>query len=127
MENSTFKETNINNYIEQLHKSFPTLSTSDIKKIIEYGWRSLYLANLAGCDTLVISTKFNYWFYIGQLQKDSIKHFNYYRRQLIRKIQFIYKRIKPDWDGYYYTGLSEEESQYFKTILHIRKSIQDSI
>ena len=110
MANSTFKETTIYDYIPQIKEKFPYLAESDIKLILNYGWRLIYLANLAGCDTLVTSTSNKFWFYIGNLTKSPLLHFNYYKRQLIRKMQFIYRRIKPEWDGYYYTALSSEEA-----------------
>lgn len=96
-------------YIEKIQEQFPYLSTHDINTIVNYGWRMLYLANLSGCDTLVISQKYDYWMYIGDLCKDPVKHFNYYRRQLSRKIRFLYRRSKVAWDGYYYCFLTWDE------------------
>ena len=89
---------------------YPDLNEQDIKKIVEYGWRMIYMANIAGCDTLVNSQKHNFWFYIGTLKKDSVAHFNYYKDKLLRKIRFLYYRLKPEWDTYYYLGLNEEEA-----------------
>lgn len=116
MENNTFKETTIEDYIPQIKEKFPYLTESDIRLILKYGWRLIYLANLAGCDTLITSTSNKFWFYIGNLTKNPLRHFNYYRKQLIRKIQFIYRRLKPEWDGSYYTALSEEEAKDLTTI-----------
>lgn len=99
----------INDYIPKIQEQFPYLNEQDIRTIVNYGWRMLYLANLAGCDTLMISQKYKYWMYIGDLCKSSIKHFNYYRRQLSRKIRFLHRRSKDPWDGYYYCFLTMEE------------------
>jgi len=55
MEKSTFKETTIQDYIPKLKELYPDLKEEDIKRIIEYGWRMIYVANIAGCDTLVMS------------------------------------------------------------------------
>jgi hypothetical protein len=33
------KITTVNDYYEELQKKFPTLSLSDIKRIVTYGWR----------------------------------------------------------------------------------------
>lgn len=111
MEKSTFKETTIQDYIPKLKELYPDLKEEDIKRIIEYGWRMIYVANIAGCDTLVMSQKHKFWFYIGTLKKDSIEHYNYYKTKLLRKIRFLYYRLKPKWEGYYYLGLTEEEAQ----------------
>ena len=106
-------DSTINDYLEKIHEKFPYLQMSDITTIVNYGWRMLYLANLAGCDTLLVSQKYKYWMYIGQLCKDPIKHFQYYKRQLCRKIRFLYRRNKQFWDGYYYCFLTAEEYQDF--------------
>lgn len=111
MENNTFKETTIDDYVPLLKEQYPDLDESDIKKILQYGWRMIYMANISGCDMLISSQKHNFWFYIGNLRKDSIKHFSYYKQKLIRKIRFLYYRLKPEYDGYYYMGLSEEEAE----------------
>lgn len=113
MENNTFKETTIIDYIPILQEHFPYLSKKDIKNIIQYGWKLIYSSNCYGCDTLVTSQKYKFWFYIGGLCNDPIKHFTYYKKRLMRKLQFLYIRNKPEWDGYYYVGLSEEEASYF--------------
>lgn len=101
----------INDYYEELYKAFPDIPKEDVQRAVKYGWRSLYYHNLMGCDTLVSSTKHNYWFYIGELRKDPIKHFTYYKRQLARKLRIIYRRKKIEWDGYYYTALNDAEYQ----------------
>lgn len=109
--------TSVETYLDTLCEAYPTISRTDIKKIVEYGWRLLYYYNLRGCDTLVVSQNHKYWFYIGQLTKDSIAHFNYYSKMLRRKLRVLYSRKKIEWDGYYYIGLTDEEILELKTIL----------
>lgn len=101
--------TSVSTYLPELIKQFPNVPPEDIKRAVEYGWRMLYYYNLRGCDTLISSTKFRYWFYCGQLTKDSLKHFNYYRRMLRRKLRVLYIKKVEEWDGYYYTGLTNSE------------------
>ena len=105
------KITTVNDYYEELQKKFPTLSLSDIKRIVTYGWRQLYLHNSYGCDTLV-KTK-NLWCYIGNLKKNALEHFKYYRKKLAAKIRIVYKRKKIQWDGYYYFALTEPQYQEY--------------
>lgn len=114
MENSTFKDTYTKDYVDLIHSEFPDISKQDIKLIIDYGWRLIYIACMFGCPVLIQSQKYKFWFYIGQLFKDSLKHFNYYRRKLIQKIAFLYKRTKQTSD-YYYVALNKEEyDKFFK-------------
>ena len=99
----------VKDYLPDLVTQFPTVPPEDIKRAVEYGWRMLYFYNLRGCDTLISSTKHKYWFYCGELTKDSIKHFNYYRRMLRRKLRVLYSKKNKEWDGYYYIGLTDDE------------------
>ena len=123
-ENSTFKETTLNDYIPTIKKYWPDIPVRDIKTILNYGWRLLYLACIAGCDVNIYSHKYQFWFYLGNLTKSSIRHFNYYREKLICRIKFNYDRTKPEWDGYYYTMLSKAEyEKYFKSRGRKRKNI----
>lgn len=100
---------NVNDYIPKLKELYPNVSESDLKKIVEYGWRMFYLYTIRGCDIILSSNKNKFWLYCGKLTYDSIKHFHYYRRKLQYKIRNIFKKKKRTWDGYYYTGLNNEE------------------
>lgn len=98
----------ISDYYEQVHEKFPELDIQDIKKILNFGWKSLYLHNSYGGDTIVKDN--NFWCYIGKLTNDSFKHFDYYAQKLALKIRILYKRNKIPWDGNYYFALTD--SQY---------------
>ena len=107
----------VEDYLPKLQKMFPKIDKKDIKRMVEYGWRMFYFYNLRGCDTLIESTKHKYWMYCGQLCSDSLKHFDDYRQMLRRKLRVLYAKKKIQWDGYYYTALSEEEyNDYIKSM-----------
>lgn len=99
----------VDDYLPKLQEMFPTLSRKDLKRMVEYGWRMFYFYNLRGCDTVITSRKNNYWMYCGNLTDDSVKHFNYYRNKLRKKLRVMYAKKKIQWDGYYYTSLTKEE------------------
>lgn len=101
--------TNTNTYLKQIQQQFPQVSEQDIKKIVNYGWRMFYFYNLQGCDTLITSTTNKYWFYCGQLTKNSIKHYNYYKFMMRKKLRAVFKMNKLEWDGYYYVGITIDE------------------
>lgn len=98
----------ISDYYSQIYEMFPLINKADINRILNFCWKSLYLHNSYGGDT-VLSQK-GFWCYIGNLKKDPLKHFYYYIRKLTVKLRVLYKRKKIDWDGYYYFALSD--SQY---------------
>lgn len=112
--------TDVSTYLPRLQEQFPQIPIEDIKRSVEYGWRMLYYYNLRGCDTLISSTKFRYWFYCGELTKDSLKHFNYYRRMLRRKLRVLYTKKVSEWNGFYYIGLTESEYKQLEESLNKR-------
>ena len=57
----------IKDYYESLCEKFPDVPEKDIKRILNYGWKSLYLHNLYGGDTLI--TDDSLWCYIGHLER----------------------------------------------------------
>lgn len=110
----TKQETNITYYMPELQKEFPYLCKSDIRTIVNYGWRYIYIAILFGCDIQIVSTSYKFWFYIGKLGKDPLKHYAYYKRKLVRKMMFIFRKQHKNWDGYYYIPLTNEDLEIFK-------------
>ena len=99
------KITTIKDYYDTLYQRFPDVPKEDIRRILDYGWKSLYLHNSYGGDTLVSDN--DLWCYIGKLKKNPLQHFQYYIRKLIIRLRVLYRRRKIEWDGYYYFALSE--------------------
>lgn len=106
------KQKTINDYYEQIFKEFPTISKSDIKRILQFGYKSFYLHNSYGCD--VVAEKGKFWLYCGRLCKDSLQHFIYYQKKLKNKLRVLYKRNKVPWDGYYYFALDQKKYDAYK-------------
>lgn len=101
----------INDYYNIMQEKFPEVDIKDIKRILQFGFKSLYLHNSYGGDTLIKDN--DLWCYIGNLTNDSLRHFNYYARKLAVKIRVLYKRKKIPWDGYYYFALTDSEYQKY--------------
>ena len=98
----------IQDYYEDINKLYPEISMSDLKRILNYGFKSLLLHNSYGGDVLIKRGKF--WFYSGSLMNNSLRWYHYYINKMIIKIRNLYKNRKTKWDGYYYFALSQ--SQY---------------
>lgn len=108
-------DTTIKDYYNQIYLKFPSVPKNDIRRIMNFGWKSLYLHNSYGGDTLVKDK--DIWCYIGNLRKDPLKHFAYYKKKLGLKLRILYRRKKIQWDGFYYFALSENQyQQYFGNI-----------
>lgn len=97
----------IQDYYEQICSEYPSVSKSDIKRILQYGWKSLYLHNSYGGDTLIVRNGF--WFYCGHLMNNSLKWFEYYKKKMRIKLRILYKRKKIPWNGYYYFALTQNQ------------------
>lgn len=111
---------NINDYVDEVQERFPGVSKADIKRILSYGWKSIYLHNMYGGDTLIKDDTINkYLFYIGRLTYDSIKHFFYYIKKLTIKFRVLFNRHK-NWDGYYYFSLSEKQYNNYLSQIKVR-------
>ena len=97
----------IQDYYDQICAEYPNIPKSDIKRILQYGWKSLYLHNSYGGDTLI--NRNGFWFYCGQLMNDSLKYFEYYKNKMRIKLRIMYKRKHIPWDGYYYFALTQNQ------------------
>lgn len=101
----------LKDYYDQVKKEFPIIPIEDIKKILNFGWKSVYLVVSYGGDVLIKED--NNWFYIGTLRKNSLQHFKYYKVKLCNKMRVMFKRHKCQWDGYYYFTLNDERYQKY--------------
>lgn len=101
----------INDYYEDVRKLWPRLPEKDIRRILNFGFKSLYLHNSYGGDTLIKDKDF--LCYIGYLRNNSISHYSYYIKKLCIKLRVLYKRRKIEWDGYYYFALTDTQYENY--------------
>lgn len=104
----------VNDYVPKLQEMFPYLDKKDIIRCVNYGWRMFYYYNLRNLDTLNVNNKYNVWMYCGELRKNPLKHFDYYKMKLRKKIRFLYlKKHGFVHSNIYYTYITEEEYKRF--------------
>lgn len=101
----------IQDYYEEIYKKYPTVSKNDIKRILQYGWKSLHLHNSYGGDVCI--NRSGFWFYCGTLMNNSVRYFHYYRKKMIVKLRVMYKRKQIPWDGYYYFALTPKQYEEY--------------
>ena len=101
----------VKDYLPAAQELFPEMDLSDLTKILNHGFRVMYMFNSFGADTLI--TDHENWIYIGMLSRDSVKFFHYYKMKMIKKLRLFYKLKKLKWNGYYYFGLNEPQYQYY--------------
>ena len=98
-------------YYEYIKEQFPEVTLKDIKRILNYGFKQLYLLNSFGGDVMIKDNDF--WCYIGTLRNNSLKHFHYYKNQLTIRLRVMYKRKQIPWNGYYYFALSKPQYENY--------------
>lgn len=95
----------VDDYIDQLQEKYPNILRSDIKKIVNFGFRLMFRLVRRGLDVQIQNR--DLWFYVGELTYDGIKHYHYYKRKLLMKIRYIFEQ-KYNWDGYYYLAVPDK-------------------
>lgn len=100
-------DTKLSDYLPQMYEIYPEVPESDIKKILTFAWKAVYLHNSYGGDVMIRNQKF--FSYIGTLKKNPLLHFSYYKRKLITKIRVKYRRKGSPWDNYYYFAVTQEQ------------------
>ena len=101
------KVTNINDYVDVVWEKHPELSREEIKRILVYGWKMILQYVSFGNDVSIISHKI--FFFIGKIPVSALSAFNTYCYKLAKRIQYMFKRTKAKWDGYYYFARTEQQ------------------
>lgn len=101
----------IQDYYEQIYEKYPTVPKSDIKRILQYGWKSFYLHNSYGGDVLI--NRDSLWLYSGWLTNNSLLWYEYYIKKMAIKLRVMYKRKKIQCDGYYYFALTKNQYEKY--------------
>ena len=111
------KITDINDYIDDVWTQHPDLSREEIKRILVYGWKMILQYVSYGNDVSINTS--NFFFFIGRIPVSALATFNNYCYKLAKRIQYMFKRTKSKWDGYYY--FARTEGQYKEYLTQSRK------
>ena len=101
------KITKIDDYVNEICEKHPDLSKEEVKRILVYGWKMILQYINFGNDVSIISRKL--FFFIGVIPVSRLAVFNNYCYKLSRRIQYMFRRTKSNWDGYYYFARSENQ------------------
>ena len=111
------KLTKIDDYVDAVWELHPELSREEIKRILVYGWKMILQYVSFGNDVQILSSKF--FFFIGKIPTSALAIFNTYCYKLAKRIQYMFRRTKAKWDGYYYFALTE--NQYIEYLNQSKK------
>ena len=101
------KITTVNDYVDDVHKIHPDLTKEEIKRILTYGWKMILQYKSYGNDIQILSP--NLFFFIGQIPVSALATFKTYCYKLAKRVQYMFRRTKAQWDGYYYFARSENQ------------------
>ena len=113
----------VNDYLEQIQEKFPSLSESEIRSIMKFGFRIYGYANRRGADVLIKSdmgTKITA--FTGELGRCALKN---YTKGLFKwriKERILYSFRNTEWDGYYYFGVMDEKHDVLLNQLDNKKA-----
>ena len=105
------KITKVDDYIDAVHELHPDLTKEEIKRILVYGWKMILQYVSFGNDVQILSSKI--FFFIGKIPSSALAVFNNYCYKLAKRIQYMFRRTKAKWDGYYYFGITENQYQEY--------------
>lgn len=103
------KITNVNDYVKKVHEKFPELSEEEVKRILVYGWKQVIQYVSAGND-ISMSTNKGFLFF-GKIPNNALTTFYVYCKKLSKRIAYMFRRTKSEWDGYYYFTRTEHQYQ----------------
>ena len=111
------KLTKIDDYVDEVWKSYPELTREEVKRILVYGWKMILQYISSGNDIQILSSKF--FFFIGIIPTSALTVFNTYCYKLSKRIQYMFRRTKAKWDGHYY--FARTENQYIDYLKQYRR------
>lgn len=98
-------DTTVNDYLESAQQKRPYLTIKEVKTILVYMWKQVYLHNSYGGD--LYTFKGDNWYYFGS-PSSGLRFVEYYKFKLKVKIRVLMKRYKRPYTGYYYFWITKE-------------------
>lgn len=93
-------------YFDKIRENFPELSDKQVKEIVYYGIRALYMLTYYGVDIKCQQGRF--FAYFGEILQNSDAYKKYRKAKLTSKYRVLYSREKKPFSGKYYFLLSED-------------------
>lgn len=93
-------------YFDKIKEKFPELSDAQIKNIVYYGIRALYMLTCYNVDIKCQQREF--FAYFGEILSRAEDYKKYRKLKLTAKYRVLYSRAKKPFSGKYYFILSKE-------------------
>lgn len=94
-------------YVDSVQEKFPDISKQDIRRAINFGFKSFITFNNQNCDVNIKMDDISA--ICGRLTSNWLTFTKMYKRKLIRKLHVLYKMKNVVWDGYYYFSLTDRQ------------------
>lgn len=102
----------VNDYLPLIQEKFPSLTESEIRKILKFGFRIYGYVNKRGADVLIKADNTKEEKIIamtGNLTFNSLKHYIHGLLAWRIKERILYSFRNTEWNGYYYFGIMDEK------------------
>ena len=93
-------------YFDKIKEKFPELNDAQIKNIVYYGIRALFMMTHYNVDIKCQQGKF--FAYFGEILKNADAYKEYRKLKLAAKYRMLYSRAKQPYSGKYYFILSKD-------------------
>lgn len=93
-------------YFDKIQEKFPELSETQIKNIVYYGIRALYMMTYYNVDIKCQQREF--FAYFGEILHKESEYMKYRKLKMTAKYRILYSREKKPYSGKYYFMLSKE-------------------
>lgn len=115
------KITDIEDYIEDLHKWYPSISEDEIRLILKHGFSKLYELNRKGGDVSIRDWRCKAYF--GYKFNDPVMWIRYRCSKYRRKLRVTYNYTLQNFDNFYYFGLNDEDYNKLKSEIRRHKCV----
>lgn len=103
----------LEDYLDIIQNKYPHISRVELKKILEYGFNTMYMLTKRGADIQVHNN--NYTAYCGRMFLDDYKRVLYNNVKSRIKLRLMYGYAQEIYNGVYYFGLSEAEWDFYQS------------
>lgn len=101
-------DTTWQDYMQEMYNKYANIPKKDLNYIVRTGWINFFQLKVRGADISLLQRPAKA--YIGNLFKDPLKHFQYYKEKMLFKMIFLdRKKNKLKLDNKWYIYLSKQD------------------
>lgn len=100
-------------YISELILEFPDIERESLTRIVKHGLLMISMLMPKNMDVYLNNDREKLYYYFGEIMTDLEKRNLMSTEKYRKKLRYLYKLNKTEYDGYYYFCLTEQEYDSF--------------